>query len=267
MTLVILFVLGTIVGSFLNVIGLRWDSKNFGGRSACPNCAKTLSWHELIPVLSFFLLKRKCSGCQAPISWQYPIIEIWTGLIFASLFYIIDPLNLLSFLNYLVLVAVFSLYIVITIYDIRHKIIPDTLVYTCILLALGYRMYSYFSLPTPYFLDLLAGPIIFVFFGSIWLFSRGRAMGFGDAKLGLSVGLLLGAAKGFSAIIFAFWLGALAALILFFVVKLGLPAQAGFIKSDKGLTMKSEVPFGPAIVLGAWLALFFHLNFNHVLPI
>lgn len=257
MALVILFVLGTIVGSFLNVVGLRWDSKHFGGRSGCPHCGKTLSWHELIPVLSFFLLKRKCSGCQAPISWQYPIIEIWTGLIFASLFHIIDPLNLLSFLNYLVLVAVFSLYIVITIYDTRHKIIPDPLVY----LATGLSLLVPLFLSDPTLLDWLAGPIIFAFFGSIWLFSRGRAMGFGDAKLGLSVGLILGAAKGFSAIIFAFWLGALAAFVLLFAVKLG------FIKSDKGLTMKSEVPFGPAIVLGAWLALFFHLNFNHVLPI
>lgn len=263
MTLVILFVLGTIVGSFLNVLGLRWDSKNFGGRSACPNCAKMLHWHELIPVLSFFLLKRKCSSCGAPISWQYPIIEIWTGLIFASLFHIIDPLNLLSFLNYLVLVAVFSLYIVITIYDTRHKIIPDPLVY----LATGLSLLVPLFLSDPTLLDWLAGPIIFAFFGSIWLLSRGRAMGFGDAKLGLSVGLLLGAAKGFSAIIFAFWLGALVGLIIILLTKLGLPAQAGFINGDKGLTMKSEVPFGPAIVLGAWLALFFNLNLNHVLPI
>lgn len=255
MTLVILFVLGTIVGSFLNVVGLRWDSKNFGGRSACPNCGKTLHWHELAPVLSFFILKRKCSGCLSPISWQYPIIEIWTGLVFASVFYVINPTTYISFLNYLVLVSVFSLYIVITIYDARHKIIPDTLVYVSIALSLLIPIFLVdYSLS-----DWLAGPIIFTFFGSIWFLSRGRAMGFGDAKLGLSVGLLLGVAKSFSAIIFAFWIGALVAILLI------LSARLGFIKDGKRFTMKSEVPFGPAIVLGAWISLFFHLNFINVL--
>ena len=192
-----------------------------------------------------------------PISWQYPLVEIWTGLIFASLFHIIDPSNLTSFFHYLVLIAVFCLYIVITIYDFRHKIIPDGLVYTSTGLALLVPLFLIdYSL-----VDWLAGPLIFIFFGSIWFFSRGRAMGFGDAKLGLSVGLLLGATKGFSAIIFAFWLGALAGLLVLFLAKFN------FIKGDKGLTMKSEVPFGPAIVLGAWIALFFHLNFTHVLPL
>ena len=192
-----------------------------------------------------------------PISWQYPLVEIWTGLIFASLFHIIDPSNLTSFFHYLVLIAVFCLYIVITIYDFRHKIIPDGLVYTSTGLALLVPLFLIdYSL-----VDWLAGPLIFIFFGSIWFFSRGRAMGFGDAKLGLSVGLLLGATKGFSAIIFAFWPGPLAGLLVLFLAKLN------FIKGDKGLTMKSEVPFGPAIVLGAWIALFFHLNFTHVLPL
>ncbi len=257
MTLVILFVLGTIVGSFLNVVGLRWDSRHFGGRSACPHCGKTLGWTELIPVLSFIILGGKCSACRSPISWQYPIVETWTGLIFASLFYIIDPTDLVSFFNYLVLVAVFSIYIVITIYDARHKIIPDGLVYTSIGLSL---LVPLFLVEYPLW-DWLAGPVIFAFFASIWLFSKGRAMGFGDAKLGLSIGFLLGAAKGFSAIIFAFWLGALAALVLLIVTKLR------FIKNGKSFTMKSEVPFGPAIVLGAWIALFFHLNFANVFPL
>ena len=99
MTSVILFVLGTIIGSFLNVVGLRWDDKNFGGRSMCPKCGKVLRWYELIPVLSFVVQQGKCRNCGAEISYQYPLIEIFTGLIFATV-----PLWTLP---------VFSIYIII----------------------------------------------------------------------------------------------------------------------------------------------------------
>lgn len=242
MTAVILFVFGAIVGSFLNVVGLRWDLKSFGGRSSCPHCHKILWWWELIPIASFFALKAQCHGCGGKISWQYPLIELWTGLIFATVPYILIP--------------VFCIYVVITIYDFRYKIIPDELVYASIVLAF---LTSYFLLPTPYsLLDWLTGPILFTFFGLIWLFSGGRAMGFGDAKLGLSVGLLLGASLGFSAIVLAFWIGALGSLVYIFLSKVG------YIKNTKGLIMKSEVPFAPAIVAGTWISLVFHINIFHV---
>src|SRR3990167_8947526 len=132
MTPVILFVFGTIVGSFLNVVGLRWDEKNFGGRSHCPNCDKILSWLELIPILSFLILRARCSKCGIKISWQYPLIELWTGLIFVSVPIIFIP--------------VFCLYVAITIYDFKHKIIPDELVYASIILSF---LTTYFLLLTP----------------------------------------------------------------------------------------------------------------------
>lgn len=242
MTTVILFVLGTIVGSFLNVVALRWDTKKFNGRSVCVGCGKNLRWWELVPIISFIVLRAKCKRCRAGISYQYPVIEIWTGLIFLSIY------NLqFTILQSLILIIIFCIYIVITIYDFKHKIIPDSLVYTAILLSVVSRLWSGGAT-----LDWLAGPILFAFFGSIWLLSRGRAMGFGDAKLGLSVGLLLGAAEGFSAIVLAFWIGALCSLIYI------------FLKNDKKLTMKSEIPFAPFIILGAWISLMFHLNILHV---
>lgn len=242
MTAVILFVLGAVVGSFLNVVGLRWDSKNFTGRSKCPHCNIKLKWWELVPILSFLALRAKCSGCKTQISWQYLIIELWTGLIFVTI-----PL---------IFIPVFCIYIVITIYDSRYKIIPDSLVYLAILLSLGFRLFvSDFELGI---WDLAAGPILFGFFALIWLLSRGRAMGFGDAKLGLSVGLLLGATQGFSAIVLAFWIGALGSLIYIFLHKYG------FLKYGKELTMGSEIPFAPFIILGAWVSMVFDLNILHV---
>ena len=246
MTTVILFVFGTIVGSFLNVVALRWTEnigdnipEVFGGRSKCLNCSRTLHWFELIPLFSFILQKGRCRSCQSHISYQYLIVEILTGFVFITV-----PLWMLP---------VFSIYIIILIYDWHHKIIPDKLVYTAVILSIVSRWLLGGSA-----IDWLAGPIIFLFFALIWLLSRGRAMGFGDAKLGLSVGLLLASTKGFSAIIFAFWIGAVFALSHIFLSKIG------FIKDAQKLTMKSEVPFAPFIILGAWLSIWYELNLFYV---
>jgi len=239
-----LFSLGLIVGSFLNVLGLRFNSGlTLGGRSFCVVCRKSLHWWELVPVISFVGLRGKCSECQTKISWQYPLVELWTGLIFASV-----PL---------ITIPVFCIFVVITIYDFRHKIIPDELVYAATLLALLIRFFQGGSI-----LDWLTGPILFVFFGAIWLLSRGRAMGFGDAKLALAIGLLLGAPVGLSSFVLAFWIGTVAALS-FMLFKRFRP----LLKGEKQLTMKSEVPFAPFLILGAWLALVFHLDLFHVLAL
>jgi prepilin signal peptidase PulO-like enzyme (type II secretory pathway) len=237
MTTVILFVFGLIVGSFLNVLGLRWNSgKSVGGRSFCVACQRQLCWWELLPVFSFIGLSGKCSGCKTKISWQYPLIELWTALLFVSI------------TNYLALI-VFCIYVVITIYDARHKIIPDTLSYTALAIALIYRFVVGGST-----LDWFMGPVLFAFFALIWAVSRGRAMGFGDAKLALSIGLLLGAANGLSAFVLAFVIGSVSSLLTMALSKRG-----------KKLTMKSEIPFAPYLILGAWVALIYNLDLFHVL--
>jgi prepilin signal peptidase PulO-like enzyme (type II secretory pathway) len=254
---IILFIFGAFIGSFLNVVAGRWGRgpSIVSGRSSCPHCGRTLKWYELVPILSFVALRGKCGSCGARISLQYPLVEIWTGLLFASIYYslsniypefrLILPASyyLLPILHYLILISIFSIYTIILIYDLHHKIIPDLLVYLSIALALLYRIVIYHLLPVESStLDWLAGPIIF-------LFSRGRAMGFGDAKLGLSLGLLLGASNGFSAIVLAFWVGA--GISLFLVFK-------------KGFRMKSEVPFAPFMILGALLSLILNLNILNV---
>jgi len=249
------FIFGLIIGSFLNVVGLRWNSgRSLSGRSGCPQCGKKLSWYELIPVISFLLQRGRCRGCKSQISIQYPLVEILTGLVFATIYNtqytIYKEFNSLFIVSSLLLLIIFSLYIAILIYDFRHKIIPDKLVYSAILLSLVYAFIN-FQLSTFNFIDLLAGPAIFLFFAGVWFFSRGKAMGFGDAKLGLSIGLLLGTRVGLSAVILAFWIGAGVGLIY-------------MIFGRKKLTMKSEIPFAPFLVLGAWLALIYDLNLLHI---
>lgn len=240
---VFLFILGAIVGSFLNVVGIRYRSGlGLGGRSSCASCAATLRWWELLPVVSFFMLRGRCSRCETRISWQYPLVELWSGILFVSLYYIFGftifyPLALLTF----------CIYTVITIYDLRHKIIPDPLVFFSIALALIFRFLAGGGM-----LDWFIGPILFVLFALGWLLSKGRALGFGDAKLALSIGLLLGGPIGLSALAMAFWIGTAVTLPL-------------VLFSMKKVTIKSEVPFAPFLLLGAWASLLFQLDIFNVL--
>ena len=255
---VFLFVFGAIIGSFLNVTALRWNSGlGLGGRSFCPTCNKNLSWWELLPILSFIGLRGRCHKCKSKISWRYPIVEFVTGLVFLTVFKVLfsGDFNLLFLIIYTLFIFVGSIFIVITVYDLRHKIIPNNLVYVSIVLSLIIRVILGGGV-----LDYLAGPILFIFFGLIWLLSKGRAMGFGDAKLALAIGFLLGGAMGFSDIVLAFWLGALLGLIL-----IGFSRLIPLLSGGKNITMKTEIPFAPFMLIGAWLSLVFQLDILNVL--
>ena len=212
---------GATVGSFLNVVALRYGTGQspLVGRSFCPACNIKLSAIDLIPVLSFIFLGGKCRTCRAKISWQYPLVEILTAVIFLFLFR--SPLALIAW----------CLLIVIMIYDWRHKIIPDGLVLVFGILALAMAILN--NLGSDLFLALLWGPLFAAPFFLLWFFSSGKWMGLGDAKLGLGLGWLLGASS-IDAFILAFWIGAVVSLVLI-----------GWQKGQKKLTMKSEVPFAP----------------------
>ena len=81
--LIIFLVLGLIVGSFLNVVVERLNlAESLLGRSHCPHCRKKIRWYDNVPVLSFMILRARCRDCEGKISWQYPAMEIMTGIIF-----------------------------------------------------------------------------------------------------------------------------------------------------------------------------------------
>ncbi|MBI2627470.1 prepilin peptidase [Candidatus Nomurabacteria bacterium] len=130
--LVIFFILGLIIGSFLNVIIYRLNTaRSFGGRSACMSCQNRLCWYELIPLFSFLGLGGRCRSCKTKISIQYPLVELATGLIFALLFFKLQDVfytnSLVFFITYDYFALLFSLLLVIATYDLKHKIIPDIL--------------------------------------------------------------------------------------------------------------------------------------------
>ena len=237
------FILGAIVGSFLNVVSLRYNTgRHLKGRSGCPSCKHPLAWFELIPILSFIFLKGHCTSCRSKISFQYPLIETLTGVLFAGIFikinallYFAPQIFVLTFLYYAVC---FSLLVVILIYDWKHKIIPDGFVYAFGLIAAVHALFFFGS-----GWDLIAGPLVFLPFYFLWLVSAGKWIGFGDGKLALGIGWFLGIIDGISAIVLAFWIGAVVSLIA--------------IATRKHISMKSEIPFAPFLILGFWLVFYF----------
>ncbi len=242
------FIFGTIIGSFLNVLIIRYNTgKSLAGRSGCLACGRQLTALDLVPILSYFGLKGRCRGCQSRISLQYPIVELLTGLLFVLTVWRFFPnLNLIIF-YWLVMMLV----VIIGTYDWRHQIIPTGPMYFLIGLSLLWAVANSWTY-------LLAGLGAFAFFAALWGVSGGRWMGFGDAKLGLAIGWLLGPVATLSALALAFWSGALLGLGL-----VALSRLKRLWRGSKLITIKSELPFAPFMILGLLLVLFFSW---HVIP-
>lgn len=261
--LIFLFILGLIFGSFLNAIIFRYNTgMTPKGRSFCPDCGKKLNWHELIPIVSFILQKGRCKGCSGRISRQYPLVELITAFLFTATGCELMGSSGIESINPFYLaytLLIWCLLVIIAVYDLRHKIIPDGPVYSLILLSLAGVLADKFFYPDflvkggSAILDFMIGPILFAFVASFWFVSSGRWMGFGDAKLVLGLGWFLGFKTAISGIILGFWSGALAGIFLVVLSRAGKL----FLGSEK-FTMKSEMPFGPFLILGAILAFFFN---------
>jgi len=237
-----IFILGLIVGSFLNCVIYRLEQgKSFvGGRSFCPHCKHVLGGLDLIPVLSFLILRGKCRYCQKPISLQYPLVELATAILFVSIFRLQfggDPFSAI----FSGLVACFL--IIIFVYDLKYYIIPDKVVYPAIAVALIFNFQFLIFNQFPVFkFSILSAVGAAAFFLFIVLVSKGKWMGVGDIKLAFLMGLVLGFPNILVALFLAFFIGA--------IIGIGL-----IVFGRK--TFKSEVPFGPFLVAGTFLALFF----------
>ena len=262
-----LFLFGTMIGSYLNVVGTRYtEEDNYSlsnkGRSHCPYCNRTLRWLELIPLLSFALQIGKCRTCKKRLSLQYPLVEIITGLVF-----VLVPETLGITVPGLIWLAAFSVFIVISIIDFRLKLIPDEL--NILIALLGLTLIGYYFFTDTFglhggqvngsflgsyavtfwfakgniFINYLAGFAIgMCSLGLVYLLTMGKGMGFGDVKLSAALGILMGWPDILVAIILAFFTGAATGLLLIFL-------------GQKKL--KGAIPFGPFIVLGVTLVFLF----------
>lgn len=271
-TVFVLF-FGAIVGSFLNVVIIRLKTGRtiVKGRSMCMSCGKKLSWFELIPVVSYLMLRGRCSGCRAEVSFQYPVVEWGTAILFLVSYLVVflGPSNG-ELSNLLFLWIQIALFVVISGYDLRHKIIPDGplyilavvalvktvalgvgVVYSTTLVALGWQVLTAICLFTPFYL--------------LWRVSSGRWMGFGDAKIAFVVGLLLPGVLGLSAIFLAFYIGAVSAVSIIVAGKIGQLVASKSTKNSQ-LTISSEIPFGPFLAIGTILVSLYSAGALWLLP-
>lgn len=240
---IFIFLIGLCIGSFLNCVIYRLEQKkSLKGRSFCPNCKHKLLWQDLFPVFSFLFLQGKCRYCHKKISIQYPAIEILTGLIFLLIFdfkfLVLNHFEILNFINLAFLFYIASAMIVIFVYDLKCYIIPDKVLLPAIAVTFLYStLKSDFSIINL----LLAVAVAAGFFLLIFLISKGKWMGFGDVKLAILMGLLLGLPNVLVALFLAFFFGAVIGVILMIFKK---------------KNFKSEIPFGPFLILGTFVALF-----------
>ena len=252
-----IFILGVIIGSFLNVVIFRLNTgKSISkGRSICMTCNRILRWYELIPVISYVIQGGKCRRCKEKISEQYPLVELLTGLIFLLIARHFLPILLFSPLMFGLLTSfysfIFSILIVISVYDIRHKIIPDKLVYWFIFFAFISSFVNQTAFGSlfikPSILTLCSGLVLASPFAFLWLVSRGKWMGFGDAKLMVGLGYLLGISFGLAAIVLSFWIGAVISLAVMFFGKVKL-------------NMKTEIPFAPFLIVSTLIVFLLNLD-------
>ena len=248
--LIIFFILGLIIGSFLNVVVYRTKVvETLLGRSHCAHCKKQIRWYDNIPLLSFILLKAKCRDCGKKISWQYPAMELSMGIVFALIGnYFFFPPETISWVQTLFYLIIFSLLAVIFVYDFLYMEIPMIIFWIALGVSVVYLLIfdwlsfssslGIFSLQT--FSGILAGVIAFLIFFILVSVSKERWMGMGDAYLAFLVGLIAGWPLIIFSLSLSFGIGAIFGIILIL---------------SKKKTMKSQVPFAPFLVLGVFIAL------------
>ena len=239
---VVMFIIGSVLGSFYNVVGYRipkGESIIFPS-SHCTNCGHKLKPYELIPILSFLFLGGKCSKCKQKISWFYTIFELLTAILFV-ICYVVFKENIIKLLIALTFV---SMIIIIFVSDYHYLIIPDSVLifFTLVLLIeiaieIGItKIYipifsGIFSFISMYVIKLLGD----------FLFKK-ESMGGGDIKLLFVIGMVL----GFPEALFSIFIGSIVGLPIAFII---------LIKKKDHV-----IPFGPLLGIGSLIMLFTQFN-------
>jgi prepilin signal peptidase PulO-like enzyme (type II secretory pathway) len=267
---ILLFVFGAAFGSFLNVLAVRYNPDRLllvgevvGGRSRCSYCRKTLRWFELIPLVSFALQRGRCRHCGKRISFQYPLVEILSGLIFVLVpirlnFYHLPPTTYHLLTAFWLLV--FLTLLLISLVDFRLSLIPDEA--NLFLAALGAIIIilsavsfgpahgslldgyaAFFGLRQNIWLNHFAAAVFAAaFFLALILLTKGKGMGAGDLKLAAAMGLVFG------------WPDVMLMVFASFVVGAIVGASLVIAKKKK---LKSALPFGPFLALASFLFFLF----------
>ena len=257
MIILIFLVLGLLIGSFLNVLvyRLRTAEELFWDRSKCPHCQQLIRWYDNIPVVSFILLHFQCRNCRKKISWQYPLVEILTGIIFALIGYkFFDLANSSTWVMTVYYLFAASSLIAISVYDWLYLEIPGEVLWFSVAVAVAFGLYADWSVwfnsqlqstiwNSFIYSGVLAAFSAFLFFFFLSAISHEKWMGMGDAYLAILLGFFVGWPQILLALFLAFFMGAVWGLVLVTIGK---------------KKMKSRLPFAPFMVLGTFITLFFY---------
>lgn len=235
----IIFLLGLIFGSFLNCLIWRlYRGETVLGRSYCPKCKKEIKWFDNIPILSFLILKRRCRFCRKKISWQYPIVELVTGLLFLSIFYF-NFVNDFSIIKLFLDLFLLLVLIIVFVFDWRWFLIPVQVLLVGGLIVFILNLLLGFSIYQILFSALIGAS----FFALQYLVTRGRGIGEGDIWLGGFLGIAFPVLSQIIALIFlTYIIGGVVAIVLLL---------SGLRK------MGSKLPLGIFLSLSALIVLFF----------
>ena len=240
-----LFVIGAAMGSFAGAVAWRLEkARDFvRERSECEHCHHVLAWYDLVPIVSWLSLKGRCRYCHKPIGVSALLLEIVMASAFVLSFMAWPHgWGVLGVTLFIVWLLALVLLAILFVYDVRHSLLPDVLVWP--LTALGVVGFCLIRLAEG--MPLIQWPVeailallpISGLYGLLYAFSKGRLIGFGDVKLGIPMGLLLG------------WEGAL--LALFVANYLGfLWVLPGMLRGK--LKTGSRMPFGPFLIAAMFI--------------
>ena len=245
MFIILSFVFGASIGSFVQVIATRLHvAPVMKGRSKCLSCGEALRTFDLIPIFSYLFLKGKCRYCKSVFGVSALVIELSFGLLFVALYHFIlagQATLMASFLWLVYYTLLFGTFGVIALYDIAHSYIPVSFLFVYEFLTLIMLVIRYIHEPS---WSILIGPVVIALpFLFIWLITRGKGLGFGDIFLFLGVGAFFDITQGIVVFLFSVWLGALFGLYMKYF---------GKHKGKSGVAM----PFVPYIVAAFLIVLF-----------
>ncbi|MBD3156376.1 hypothetical protein GF369_00965 [Candidatus Peregrinibacteria bacterium] len=247
-----LFILGTMVGSFLSVINYRIRHNKSGilfGRSECRHCRKKLTAFELIPLISYSISRGKCRHCGKSISPIYPLLELISGLLLLFLymsypFIGVTYAGITFFDGFLLLQYIYTAFVVLCLigilfYDIEYLEIPELYTFPAIAIIFVWGIFS----PTISLYSMaLGGGLAALFFGGQVMISKEEWLGSGDTQVGILMGLFLGWELFLVALMVTYFLGLLITLLLMALKK---------------VNRKSKIPFAPFLVIGTLISLFY----------
>lgn len=242
------FVFGTIIGSFLNVLILRLpQEETLNGHSHCVHCKHPLNALDLVPLFSFISLAGKCRYCKKPISKRYFLIELVTALLFSLSFLIVAPFDLITALIFLKYCIVSSIMIVVFMIDLENFLILDSVVFfSAVKLLIINLVIDYVSkarwADSLTFNGILAASGLYLFFATIHYISKGRWMGFGDVKFAIVLGLATVFPNIIITLFLSFLIGTVVGLVL-----LGLRLKH----------LSSEVPFGTFLAISCIITMLY----------